>query len=72
MSEGWTEEETTEKGQAVIDTNEKFMREASKQMVENLTEIKNHLRVIRSWVVFFGVMAVLGAILGGCNLLLSF
>ncbi|MHA1280774.1 MAG: hypothetical protein ACTSQ8_26805 [Candidatus Helarchaeota archaeon] len=62
---------TSEKGESVIDTHEKFMRKASKQMVENLKEIKKDVHAISSWVMFFGIMAILGAVLAGCNLILS-
>lgn len=56
----------------VIDTHEKFIREANKQMVDNLTQIKKDIHTIANWVMFFGVIAILGAILGGCNLIMSF
>ena len=56
----------------VIDTHEKFMREANKQIVENLTEVRKELHAIRKWVVFFGIIAILGIVLGGCNAIMAF
>lgn len=51
------------KGQVTIDTHEKFMREASKQMVENLNEIKKSVKTIQSWVVFFGIITLISLVL---------
>ena len=53
-----------EKNQTVIDTHEKFMRQASKQMVENLIEINQNVRTVRSWVIFFGIVSLLMLIIG--------
>jgi len=64
--------EEIKKEQSAIETHEKFMREASKQMVDNLTQIKKDIHTIANWVLFFGVVAILGAVLGGCNLIMSF
>jgi len=55
--------------QAQLDTYEKFMRETSKQMVKNLKEIKKDVHSISSWVVFLGVIAVIGAVMAGCQLI---
>ena len=66
------EKEMSEKEKTVIDTHEKFMREASKQTVESLAQIQRDVKAIASWVVFFGVMAILGIVLWGFILLLSF
>jgi hypothetical protein len=45
-----------------IKTHEQFMREANKQIVENLNEMRKELHAIGNWVLFFGIMAIIGAI----------
>ena len=64
--------EEINQNQHQIKSHEEFMREASKQMVENLSQIKKEIHTIGNWVLFFGILSILGLVLGGCNLLLSF
>jgi len=66
------EQENPKNKQNNVDAHEKFMREASKQMVDNLTQIKKDIHTMANWVLFFGVIAIFGAILGGCNVLMAF
>jgi hypothetical protein len=38
---------------------------------ELLTKIEKHLKSIAGWVQFFGLLTLLGIVIGGCNVILG-